>query len=74
MTYKSETPAGSHVAGVSWKSLDRTSTKTGTPPTNGAQGLISKQVLCRSLSHVCHPRNRRAVSWLIIAGIVLGLN
>lgn len=44
----SETPAGSR-AGVSWKSLDRTSTRTGTSPANGAQGLISKQVLYRRL-------------------------
>lgn len=44
MTYESETPAGS-CAGVSWKSWDRTSTGSGTSPANGAQGLISKQVL-----------------------------
>jgi hypothetical protein len=48
MTYESETPAGSR-AGVSWKSLDCTSTRTGTSPANRAQDLISKQVLYRRL-------------------------
>lgn len=51
MTYESETPAGSR-AGVSWKSLDRTSTRTGTSPANGTQGLISKQVLYRRLEPI----------------------
>lgn len=48
MSQISETPAGSR-AGVSWKGLDRTSTRTGTSPANGTQGLISKQVLYRRL-------------------------
>lgn len=52
MTYESETPAGSHVAGVSWKSLDCTSTRAGTAPAYGAQDFISKQVLCRRLEPI----------------------
>ena len=40
MTYESETPAGSHLAGVFWKSLDRTSMKKLTPSARRAQHII----------------------------------
>ena len=50
MPQKSETPAGSHVAGVSWKSLDRTSTRTGTSPANRAQHIIDVHGLLAGLA------------------------
>ncbi len=49
MTYESETPAGSYVAGVSWKSLDCTSTSNSTSSAKRAQDLISKQVFFQGL-------------------------
>lgn len=45
MTNKSETPAGSHVAGVSWKSLDCSSTISLTPTAHRAQHINSKYEL-----------------------------
>lgn len=44
MTYESETPAGSR-AGVSWKSLDRTSTINPTRSARRTQHVISKHEL-----------------------------
>jgi hypothetical protein len=50
MINKSETPAGSRLAGVSWKSLDRTSTKNLTPSAHRAQHIIDVRGLLADLA------------------------
>jgi hypothetical protein len=50
MINKSKTPAGSHLAGVSWKSLDRTSTKNSTPCARRAQHIIDVRGLLADLA------------------------
>lgn len=46
----SEPPAGSHVAGVSWKSLDCTSTKDLTLSAHSAQHIIDAHGLLAGLA------------------------
>jgi hypothetical protein len=50
MTNKRETPAGSRLAGVSWKTLDRTSTKILTPTAHRAQNIIDVRGLLADLA------------------------
>lgn len=50
MTNESETPAGSHLAEVSWKSLDRTSTNNLTPTAHRAQHIIDVRGLLADLA------------------------
>ena len=50
MAYESETPAGSHLAGVSWKGLDRTSTNNLTPTARRAQHIIDVRGLLADLA------------------------
>ena len=50
MSQISETPAGSHLAGVSWKTLDRTSTNNLTPTARRAQHIIGVRGLLADLA------------------------
>lgn len=55
MTNKCETPAGSHLAGVSWKSLDRASTNNLTLTAHHAQHIIDVRGLLEELAAMFGP-------------------